>query len=279
MQLAARGRRPAVRIAGALVAAVAFAAVASPVAAQMPATGQVVVVHGLRGRLVDVYVDDTMVLEAFEPDRLTDPLDVPAGDHQVDLREPDSPADSKPFASATITVTAGAEQSVLAHLSPSGKPMITEYDDPVTAVEPGQSDLLVRHGAEAPAIDVLFGSDELVADLSNPEEAQTQVKAASYEVTVQDASGKTLVPANPVDLEGASRMILYLVGSDESGSLKWLAQPTQLGLAGAPTAQATPTAVAAGNSGLASPRRALPVLAVLVLVGAMVLTAPRRRRA
>jgi hypothetical protein len=126
---------------------------------------------------------------------------------------------------------------------------------------------------------VLFGSDELVESLANPEQAQAQVEAASYEVTVEDASGQTLVPANPVDLEGASRMILYLVGSEETGSLKWLAQPTKVAVAGQPTAQAVPTAIAAGNSGLASPRRALPVLAVILLAGAMALTAPWRRRA
>src|SRR6185436_1226610 len=165
----------------------------------MPATGRVVVVHGLRGQLVDVYVDGELALPAFEPDRLTDPLDVPAGDHEVELREPDTAADSEPFASATITVTGGADHSVLAHLSSSGEPMITAYEDPVTAVAPGQSDVLVRHGAQAPPIDVLFGTEKLVDGLANSAQAQAQVPAADYQVSVRDAAGRTLVPANPVD--------------------------------------------------------------------------------
>ncbi len=279
-----RGRSRAPMIEAAL--ALAIAAVVTvvfvgpvPAGAQM-ATGRVTVVHGLRGRLVDVYLDDDLALEAFEPDRLTDPLDLPAGDHQVDLREPDSDPDSEPFASKTITVTAGAEQSVLAHLSADGEPEISEYEDPVTAVQAGQSDVLVRHGAAAPPITVLFGERPVVDDLANPEQAQTQIDAANYQVTVQDPSGKTLVPANPVDLEGATRMILYLVGSAESGSLKWLAQPTQVAVAATPqvTPGAVPTAVAAGNSGLASPSRAVPVLVVVLLFATLVLTAPRRRR-
>jgi hypothetical protein len=278
MQFAARERRAA-RAAAVLAALIAFVAVAAaPVAAQMPSTGRVIVVHGLRGRLVDVYLDDALALEAFEPDRLTDPLDVPAGDHQVDLREPGTEPDSEPFASATVTVIGGSEQSVLAHLSSDGEPMISEYQNPVTAVAAGQSDVLVRHGAAAPPIDVLFGGDEVVRDLANPDEAHTQVAAAGYEVTVEDASGDTLVPANPVDLESASRMILYLVGSAEDDSLKWLAQPTELPIAGQPLPQSVPTAVAAGNSGLASHGRAVPVLVVLVLSGLLVVTAPRRRR-
>ena len=151
MQLAGRGRSTTVRVVGALAAVIVCAAVAAPATAQMPATGRVVVVHGLRGQLVDVYLDGELALPAFEPDRLTDPLDVPAGDHEVDLREPDTAADSEPFASATITVTGGADHSVLAHLSSSGEPMITAYEDPVTAVAPGQSDVLVRHGAAGAA--------------------------------------------------------------------------------------------------------------------------------
>ena len=245
----------------------------------MPATGRVVVVHGLRGQLVDVYLDGELALPAFEPDRLTDPLDVPAGDHQVDLREPDTAADSEPFASATITVSGGADHSVLAHLSSSGEPMITAYEDPVTAVAPGQSDVLVRHGAQAPPIDVLFGAEELVDGLANSEQAQTQVPAAGYQVSVRDAAGTMLVPANPVDLEDASRMILYLVGSEESGTLKWLAQPTRLPIPGAPTPARVPTAVTAGNSGLPPPASApFRCSSCSRWSVTMIATAPRRRR-
>lgn len=280
MQLAGRGRSTTVRVVGALAVVMVCAAVAAaPATAQMPTTGRVVVVHGLRGQLVDVYVDGELALPAFEPDRLTDPLDVPAGDHDVELREPDKAADSEPFASATITVIGGADHSVLAHLSSSGEPMITAYEDPVTAVAPGQSDVLVRHGAQAPPIDVLFDTEKLVDGLANSAQAQAQVPAAGYQVSVRDAAGRMLVPANSVDLEDASRMILYLVGSEESGTLKWLVQPTRLPIPGAPTPVPVPTAVTAGNSGLAAAgERAVPVLVVLVLVGAMIATAPRRRR-
>ena len=94
-------------------------------------------------------------------------------------------------------MTGGAEQSVLAHLSASGEPIITEYDDPVTAVQAGESDVLVRHGAQAPPITVLFGTDPVVDGLTNPEEAQTRVPAASYQVTVEDATGATSATASP----------------------------------------------------------------------------------
>ena len=55
--------------------------------AQVPAeTGTVRVVHELRGLVADVYLDGTLVLPTFQPERSTDPLAIPAGEHLVEIR-------------------------------------------------------------------------------------------------------------------------------------------------------------------------------------------------
>ena len=41
--------------------------------AQTP-TAVVTVVHGLRGVVADIYIDNTLVLPAFQPERVTDPV-------------------------------------------------------------------------------------------------------------------------------------------------------------------------------------------------------------
>src|SRR3954453_13990548 len=56
------------------------------VASAQTATGTVTVVHGLRGVVADVYVDGALALPAFQPERVTDPIAVPAGPHRVEIR-------------------------------------------------------------------------------------------------------------------------------------------------------------------------------------------------
>ena len=45
------------------------------------------VVHGLRGLVADIYLDGTLVLPTFQPERSTDPLPIPAGDHLIEIRD------------------------------------------------------------------------------------------------------------------------------------------------------------------------------------------------
>src|SRR6476660_4284402 len=106
--------------------------------AQTP-TGLVTVVHGLRGVVADVYVDNTLLLPAFQPERVTDPVAVPAGEHHVDIRVTGKAADAPPDVSADVNVQADARQSVVAHLNAAGSPTITAYLDDMSPVAAGQT--------------------------------------------------------------------------------------------------------------------------------------------
>src|SRR5215831_7085855 len=105
--------------------------------AQTP-TGLVTVVHGLRGVVADVFVDNALVLPAFQPERVTDPVAVPAGEHHVDIRVTGKPSDAPPDLSADVDVQANARQSIVAHLNTAGAPTITAYRDDVSPVAAGQ---------------------------------------------------------------------------------------------------------------------------------------------
>src|SRR6476646_6009607 len=94
---------------------VSMIATRTVVASAQTATGTVTVVHGLRGVVADVYIDGALALPAFEPERVTDPITVPAGPHHVEIRLAGTPATSPPAVTADVEVVADARQSIVAH--------------------------------------------------------------------------------------------------------------------------------------------------------------------
>src|SRR4051812_39528741 len=65
-------------------------------------TAHVVLLHGLQGVVADVYLDGAIVFQAFQPERVTDPLDIPAGPRRVDIRPTGAPATSPPAVSQQV---------------------------------------------------------------------------------------------------------------------------------------------------------------------------------
>ena len=104
-----------------LAAALGTAAVAD---AQTPdqQPGAVRVVHGLRGLVADIYLDGTLVLPTFQPERSTDPLAIPAGDHLIEIRAAGAAATETPLLTQTVTVPAGFQGSLVAHLDADRQP-------------------------------------------------------------------------------------------------------------------------------------------------------------
>lgn len=72
---------------GAGCAFVGISSLAAPeVRAQDEPMGLIRVVHGLRGLVADIYLDGTLTLPTFQPERSTEPLPIPAGDHLIEIR-------------------------------------------------------------------------------------------------------------------------------------------------------------------------------------------------
>lgn len=198
---------------------------------------ELTVVHGIPDTPVDVYVDGTNTLPNFAPDTVTDPIPLAAGSYQIDIYAagagPAAPA--APILSTTLEMPPGGSVTAVAHLDGSGDPSLSAFLNDTSTTLPGQGRVVVRHLAEAPAVDIV-ANDELrvFENLSNPNEAQADLPATTYSVTI-NAAGTDTVAFDVGDLtvpEGKST-IVYAVGSLTGGSFGLLLQSIDLPSPGA----------------------------------------------
>lgn len=179
----------------------------------------VYVVHGVPGVTVDVYVNGNLTLEDFAPDTITDALSLPAGTYDIDIVP--AAADPKPptitvgdgLITGSATVEAGGNYSVVAHLAVGGGFAISAFVNDVSPVEPGSSRVIVRHTADAPAVDIVVDGTRALTGLTNPNQVSAELPAGTYDLgvavspdgpTVLDLPG-TAIPADKV-------VIVYAVG-------------------------------------------------------------------
>jgi hypothetical protein len=225
-------------------AAMLVAAFAGPASAQAD-EGTVTVVHGVPDLAVDVYVNGEVTLEDFEPGTMTDPLTLPAGDYELEVRPAGEDPESDPAISGNATLPAGANASIVAHLDADGEPTLSTFVNDTDEIGAGDARLTVRHTAAAPAVDILADGSALVSGLANPDEVTTEVPAGTYEVAVAP-EGTTDPVLGPTDLtldEGTGYFV-YAIGSADDGNLDLLVQ-TITGL------HSNPDGVPAGSGGMA----------------------------
>ena len=264
-----------------MVASMFVVAMATTVGAETPVPGAITIVHGVRGLVADVYLDGTLILETFQPERTTAPVPIAAGSHVVEVRVSGAPAGSPPVLTWPVTVAPDDRISAVVHLDAAGAPTVTRYDDDLSQIPAGQSRVAVRHAAAASPIDVRLGDQVLATNLANAQESVSNVVPAVAPLVVT-ATGTTtaLAPSQDVTAPEGTAMFLYLVGSQAEGTLGWVAQRVD-GL------QSVPVKVPTGDSGLAAPVDGLPIgrisvgaAALLVtMVAGGVLLLQRRRRA
>jgi hypothetical protein len=220
---------------GGLVAALATMVAMAPLAAAQD-TGTVYVVHGIPDTPVDVYVDGERALDDFVPGTNAGPVALPAGTRQVAIFPADAPDNSgDPLLSASPELPAGANVTLVAHLTEAGEPTVTAFVNDVSEVPAGQARVVVRHTAAAPAVDVLAGGSPVVSSLTNPNEQALEVPAGTIPAAVA-AAGTTEPVIGPADLdlqEGTATFV-HAIGSLEQNSLD-LVVFTVVGLDSAPS--------------------------------------------
>ncbi len=200
-----------------------------------------------------------LTLEGFQYETVTDPLDLPAGEYQIEIRAAGEPADSAPAISGSATVADDTNASIVAHLDESGGPTLSVFVNDTSTIQAGDARLTVRHTAAAPAVDVLADGSALFTDLANPDELTAAVPAGTYSVAVA-AAGTTDPVIGPVDLslDAGTAYIVYAVGSLDDGNLNVLVQ-TISNLGG------SPSGVPSGTVGLAATSNAFPMWAIALL--------------
>jgi len=205
-------------------AGIAAAAVALPLGlAAMPAQAAdmatVSVLHaipeGAGADVVDVFANGQLLIDNFTPGTL-ETVEVPAGDYDLAVfGDGQTPDDADPVLAAEgVTVPGGINATVTANLDADGNPALNVFVNDVSSLAAGESRLIVRHIAAAPAVDVLADGNVLFSDLTNPNEAMAVVPAGDYEAAVNLMGTDTTVlgPA-PVMLEEGTVTIAYAWGS------------------------------------------------------------------
>jgi hypothetical protein len=237
-------------------------------------TATVSILHGVPDTPVDVYANGERLIDDFQPGTLTDPLQLPAGNYDLALFPADAADGSgEPLLSADgVAVPAGANATVVAHLTAEGQPALTPFVNDVSAVPAGQGRVTVRHTAAAPAVDVRAGGTPVVQGLANPEEASLTVPAGTVSADVVVAGSDT-VAIGPADLtvtEGANTVV-YAWGSADAGY--------QLAVQTISAQHSAPAGVPGGTGGLVDEGGFPAPLAALSVVGLAAAAVAARRMA
>lgn len=235
---------------GIVVAALALAGAgltASPVIAATPTApgvdATVSVLHaipaGLGADVVDVYAGRLLLVDDLTPGRLAT-VKVPPGAYTLTVM-PDgrTPGSSAALLTAPRSrVPAGANLTVTANLSRTGKPTLTVFANDTTTVGDGKGRLTVRHIAAAPALDVRIGGSALLTGLRNPQQGDVGLNAGAYRMQVVLAgTRKALVGPETVTIRNkpgrddmGTNTIVYVWGSGTDGPLQQSIQNVRIDL-------------------------------------------------
>ena len=229
--------------------------------ANAKASSSVTIVHGLPRFTADVYVNGELLLSGFKAESTTDPLTLEEGEYDVAIRDVGSPADSEPALQDVITLNGGLNVSIVAHLDEGGTPALSVFENDLSQIPAGESLLVLRHQAAAPAVDVMSDGETLLTDVTSGNEAETNLAVATHEVAVAAAGGgEELVSPTALQFEEGTAHVLYLIGSADDDTLDLMVQ-TVSGL------ESAPSGVATGDGGLAE-TPGFPAWATMVMIGA-----------
>jgi hypothetical protein len=223
------------RFVSVMLAVLLLVPVGATAAGAATGVGEVSVVHGLPGYEVDVWVDGVLTLDNFLYETVAGPLSLAPGFHLIDIMaDGEDPGVDTPILDKSIELPSGSNVTVVAHLDAVGVPQLAVFTNDTSYTKVGQGRVVVRHTAQAPAVDVLAGGSVLIPNLANGQEAQADVPAASYPVTLNAAG--SIVQAFPasgaIDLAIPSNqsVIVYAIG-DLGGAFTVVTQTINLGMA------------------------------------------------
>jgi Domain of unknown function (DUF4397) len=196
---------------GAVGVAVLLAGAWLAVPSQAADEAEIWVVQGLPNRSLDVEIDGDTVAEGVGATKVAGPFDVSAGTHTVRVSEGgDTVVEKK--------VEVGADGSVdaVVHLPGPGEsaPVMTAYDNDLSAVPSDKANLTVAHTATVPPADVTVNGKVLFADIANGEALSLVVPVGTYEVAIVPHDENSPVFLGPAKLttEGGALNRVYAVG-------------------------------------------------------------------
>ncbi|WP_369131390.1 DUF4397 domain-containing protein, partial [Modestobacter roseus] len=103
-------------------------------------TATVSVLHGIPDTPVDVYANGEELISDFTAGTLAGPLELPAGDYDLTVYPAGADPESAEVAISVddVEIPAGANATVVAHLTEAGEPALTPFVNDTSAVPAGE---------------------------------------------------------------------------------------------------------------------------------------------
>jgi hypothetical protein len=231
-------------------------------------TGQVYLVNAIAGATAEVLLDGSSVQASAAPKSVIGPLQLPAGQHVIELK-----TGSTALVSARFSVAGHDSLDVVAHRA-SDKPMtpvITVFRNDLSAVGPGKTRLVVSHVAVAEPADIRVDGKPFFRNVANGESLSLVVPAKTYSLdVVPTATGNRpiLAPVR-VTLAGGTLTRVFAFGNPDDKTSDAIVQVLQVPIVGA----AQPKFVHTGDGGQAADEivqdRSLPWPAIALGMGVL----------
>ena len=280
MSFVSRGRS---LFAGLALAAVAALALAGSAGAQTPATGRVRVMHASPDApAVDIFVDGTKAVRGLAIPDNTGYVALPAGSHDVKVFVSPFTTQTAPVLSATLTVAAGKDYTVLAvGRVADGSLSLLPLNDNNALPADGKAHIRLIHASPAaPAVNVALAGTKtnVFANVAFKGVGDyTPVAAGTYDLDVNVASsGQTVKTVSGLKLENKGVYTAVAVGLAGNGTLK-VVPLVDVAPSSAPAAPATGSGAAVSETGFAWSSLALALLGISS-VAAVATIAVRARR-
>ncbi|MDQ6658168.1 MAG: DUF4397 domain-containing protein [Actinomycetota bacterium] len=175
------------------------------------AAAEIYLVQGLPHATVDVSVDGAIVASGLTTAQVAGPFKVVAGSRKLTFLE-----NGKPVLASIIKVSARSNTDVVVHLpaQAAGRPVVTTFDNDLSAVPKDKASLVVAHTAAVPPADVLVNGQVLFSNIANGESLKLVVPAAKYSVAIVPTGevGPDILGPLALTVKGGSLNRVYAVG-------------------------------------------------------------------
>lgn len=151
------------------------------------------------------------------------PLELSKGLYWVGIRPADAPRYSTPILSRWVWLGEGSNKSVVAHLSATGAPMISVYNNDVSDSGQDMARVTVRHNAAVGPVNVAANGTRVITRLANPDQAVLDVPATTIQIRVRLSGTGPVVFNAPVEFAEDTNTIIYAT-LDRNGNFNPLLQ-------------------------------------------------------
>lgn len=212
------------------------ATVLVPNMASAQASVDLTLVHGLPGVTADVAVDGTVVIDNFVPGSLANITSF-AGQTLTNLTvTDDSTGDVVIGPIASVEVPASGSHSLVVHLDDGGTPVLSTFANNTDAVTSGEARLTLRHTAEAPAVDLIIGTERPIVAATNGQSGEVERPAGQLSDAQLAPTGEAAIATLPaLDMAANTNTIVYVIGSTSADTLDFVVQIVDIAGASATT--------------------------------------------